>query len=155
MVAPPALVQYASLLVGHQVGVACEADRHYTDGLRGYTLEYGDGTFEQVIHLPSTSCKRLVALLTVKPKVHPATLATNGGSPVDLQAGQDVEVILHEAMHLRLASGNETCVERTTYANRWQAVAPLHLSARRDRALMRGMRVSHESMPAIYSNGSC
>lgn len=163
MIAPPVLNQYATLLTGHPVTVACIGDHSLPQGDLGMTYWYGDDpanpSFVQVIYLPTSTCKRIIAIIT-PPHGSPAARRLSSrigtivspGTPdrasvdgVDVEAdGRALETILHEATHLRENSTDEARVECDTHLNAWQAVKPLGLPAWRASSTLQAMTAAHE-----------
>jgi hypothetical protein len=164
VIAPPALNQYATLLAGKPVTVACQRDQSFDAGLRGYTLWYGDDpanpSYVQVIYLPYSTCQRLIAIIT-PPHVsgnrkRPVTRIgsiVSPGEPNPMAAeginvesdGYALETILHESTHLRENSTDEARVECDTHLNAWQAVKPLGLPAWRAQATLDAMTEAHDT----------
>lgn len=147
MIAPPALDAYASQLAGKPVAVHCLRDQSFAPDLLGYVkgMQHTDGTivYDDVIRLPASTCRRLVALLAGTPR--PRIRDDEWEATLD---GQALETLTHEATHLRLSSGDEALVECETTRNWWQAVKGLRLAAHRDRDLERAMRhAHHETLP--------
>lgn len=61
-------------------------------------------------------------------------------------AGAAVQVLVHEAMHLRLASGDEALVECTASRNYWPLIASLHLPARLAQRVLSAATYTHRNL---------
>jgi hypothetical protein len=156
VIATPAITSYASSLAGRPVTVRCNRDQSFTNGLLGYTLYDPTGYVYPVIYLPASTCNRLnmlawpsaLRVIDGRQRRAVASVAAAGGN--DLPDGAAVDTLIHEATHIREQSTDEARVECDSYRNRWSAVKLFHLSAARNRAILRGMRAAHEASPASY-----
>lgn len=70
-------------------------------------------------------------------------------------AGQAVQVAVHEAMHLRLASGNEALVECTASRNYWPLIAALHLPARLAHRILAAAQRTHANLRNAAYRADC
>lgn len=154
MIVPP-VVAIASQLAGTPVTISCERNARFSDASRAYTLwESEDGTivFDPVIHLAAGTCNELNRLVVRDGRRHVAReqILTDSGAVVDLAGGGAIHLLLHEALHIREESTDESRVECDTNRNAWSAVALFRLAAWRDRQILRGMRVAHLESASSY-----
>lgn len=173
MIAPPALVAYASYLAAQPVAVRCIRDdsaslRTYDGGrMVAYTYpqtlddgrvvfgRYQEGQFvaQPTIFLKAGACKALVLLVTPGSKLHIPHQVQEGQETVfffDDPSAWSLEDLVHEAMHIRLASTDEALVECTTARNAWMALRVLHRSPAEDRFLLADYERQHRASPPDY-----
>lgn len=148
------LESYASQVSGTSVVISCEADATFTAGDDGIAFVGADGSILNVVHIRQSLCTDAQNLDRKRIRDGVAYL-TYAGQRVD-QTGDALEVILHEAMHVGLQSGDEAVVECTAYQNRWAFVRQFRLVAWVANAVMAGMAWHHAQMPAQYhAAGGC
>lgn len=70
-------------------------------------------------------------------------------------AGVAVQVLVHEATHLRLASGDEALVECTASANYWPTVAAAHLPAKLARRILAAAQHTHANLRDPHYKETC
>lgn len=70
-------------------------------------------------------------------------------------AGAAVQVAVHEAMHLRLASGDEALVECTASQNYWPLIASLHLPARLAKRVLAAALYTHRNLGDAHYKETC
>lgn len=131
----PELLPVASAAAGAQLSaVHCGVE----PGLdaAGYTVV---GSTE--VTLASDRCASLRRLLARDER----WLVRSPGGVANLDhAGDAVQALVHEATHLRLASGDEALVECTASRNYWPTVSAFHLSPKIAGRLLVAARRSHE-----------
>lgn len=153
---------YASQVAGTPVTISCDADASFLDAaqiqaqgydgpLSGYVLRGADGRFIPVIHLRRSLCVA-VEHVDHKRARHPIAFASlKTGQRIDSARGAyALEAMEHEAMHIRLESGDEGLVECTAWRNRWPLVELLHLKPWVARIVMNTMTDRHDQLPAPY-----
>lgn len=70
-------------------------------------------------------------------------------------AGAAVQVLVHEAMHLRLSSGDESLVECTASRNYWPLIASAHLPARVAQRVLRAAQRTHANLKSAAYRAGC
>lgn len=130
------LDRLASSAAGQPITVACSVPSDAPEA--GWTV-VGSST----VALNSDACRALGHLAAGD--VRWLRSSTDGVDHV-YTAGAAVQVVVHEAMHLRLASGDEGLVECTASRNYWPLIASLHLPARLAQRVLSAATYTHRNL---------
>lgn len=132
----PGLAPIASAAAGRSIVVTCSVPSDSTEA--GYTIPGGSEVW-----ITAAACSALSRLVRHDER----WLAASTDHVANVYAaGQAVQVIVHEATHLRLASGDEALVECTASRNYWPTIAAFHLSAKLASAVLHAALYVHRNL---------
>lgn len=141
----PGLAPLASAAAGRAVTVTCTVPEDAPEA--GYTVVGGSG-----IWISASACKALSHLTRSDAR----WLAASTDHVANVYAaGAAVQVLVHEATHLRLASGDEALVECTASRNYWQTILAFHLKPRLAQAVARAATRTHYNLTSPVYKSEC
>jgi hypothetical protein len=143
------IATYASQIAGTPVTISCEADATFNPSWDGYALSGADGSILHVIHVRQSICGEAENVDRHQDPREAAYLLF-AGHRADLDAGEALETIEHEALHIRLHSTDEGVVDCSAYQNRWAFVRLFKLPERVAKMVMNGMAWMHEQRTGAY-----
>lgn len=141
----PGLAPLASLAAAQSITVTCSVPADAPEA--GYTVVGGSR-----IWLTSQDCSTLSRL--VRGDSRWLAGATDSVDNVYL-AGQAIQVLTHEATHLRLESGDEALVECTASRNYWPVIRSLHLPSRLAGRILAAATRTHRNLANALYKSDC
>lgn len=139
------LDRLASAAAGRAVVVTCDTP---DDAPEAGSTVIGSSA----ISLNPTACRALGHLIA-------GDAAWLRGSPDHLDrtstTGQAIQALVHEAMHLRLASGDEALVECAASQNYWPTVAAARLPARLAKRILAAALHTHRNLKIAAYKETC
>lgn len=159
--APLTLAQLATMLqnvVGVPVAISCDTPG-VPSPLDGHTLDAGDdgevfwttdaagvAVVAPIIHVSTGECWGAEQANRIRAEFLPVYLTFND-QRYDTVSGADFHVMLHEAFHIALQSGDEGRVECAATQNAWPLVRQLHLPGWAASMMLAGMAKRHADNP--------
>lgn len=140
----PGLAPMASSAAGRAITVECSVPADAPEA--GWTVVGSDR-----IALNATACRALSHLAR---RDHWISGRTDSVDNTSL-AGAAIQVLVHEATHLRLASGDEAQVECAASRNYWPIIASFHLPARLAKSVLNAALYTHRNLRNAAYKATC